>query len=178
MQLVDNIKKKLAGIYLLYFKLNKTAKNSSFDGFYKKAESLLIVFPSVKENVNEAAGILEKVAGVKKNITVLVEKKYESEIAQLKNLKILSYTPKDKNFLGLPSALYKNKISVGRYDLVIDFNLNPDYYTMDCINSANSAMRVGFYEVRGSKLFNIQIKNSSAEAKISYKNLLNCLTMF
>jgi hypothetical protein len=178
MQLLDTIKTNLARVFLLYFKLNKTAQKNIFNNFYKNANSLLIVFPSAKENVQEAVSILKKVAEDKKNITTLIDKKYEEEISQVKNLTILSYGDKDKNFLGLPNSLYRSKLTGKKYDLVIDLNLKPDYYSLDCINSANPALRVGFYENQESKLFNIQIKNSSKESKISYKNLLNCLTMF
>jgi len=178
MQFLTTIKTKLAGVYLLYFTLKKTTGKNTFNNFYKNAGSLLVIFPSAKEYIKEAAVMLKNLAEEKTNITAVIDKRFEQEVAQVKNLSVISYTEKDKNFLGLAARQFKNKLSGKKYDLIIDLNLSADYYSLDCINSANPGVRVGFYESRTAKLFHVQIKNSSKESKISYKNLLNCLTMF
>lgn len=178
MKIFDQVKNFLAKYYILYRIRQKKHSQSGFKSFYQNSKSVLIVFPVAKINSKEALGILSEVVESKSDVAVLVDAKNAAEIITSKKVNIISYDEKDRNLLNLPNQAFKSKLKVKKYDLVIDLNLVPDYYSLICIKILNAAWRVGFYDIFTGKIFNVQIKKSYPEAKISYKNLLNCLSMF
>lgn len=175
---VEPIKNFFAKTYLLFLMKNEKKNQFTFNGFYKNSESVLIIFPENESVINEALEVLPSFTEKKSDLTLLIKEEIANKIADIKNFNVITYTPKDESYLKLPNFSVKNKLRHKNYNLVVDLNLKPDYFAINCIKTVKSEWKLGFYNKFTEKIFNIQIKNSSIEPKISYKNLLNCLTMF
>jgi len=178
MRLFEKIKTVLARLYIFCISLNKKEKRNSFNNFYRESQSVLIVYPGINGKPAGAEEFIRDIAGFPKKITVIAHARHKTVFEGLKNINVVAFNDKDLNFIGLPGKELRGKIAGEKYDLAIDLNTKPEFYSIDCIKTANPKWRVGFYEGKGDKIFNVMIKNSFGESKISYKNLLNCLTMF
>jgi|GEM_PF-1989675 len=165
-------------IYLLIITGNKDHKNVKFNGFFQNSGSVLIIMPESEEAALEAKSVIEYFLEKELDLTVFVSAGNTITSALEKSISVITYSNKEKNLLRFPGKELIEKLGEKSFDLVLNLNTIPDYYHLSCVKNTNGKWKAGFYCRHADKIFNILVKNNSDEPKISYKNLLNCLTMF
>jgi len=70
-----------------------------------------------------------------------------------------------------------SKIEKKKFDAVIDLNRKEQLFYSYVMIIAHTGLRIGFTKKFADKIYNLQVLNDESNAKISYKNLLNCLKM-
>lgn len=149
----------------------------SFSEAFNKAHSILVLMPEDEGDFRCSIDVLSFLEELKKDI-VIVTNDFRVSILPINfRGKSIGYEIKDINRLKLPSKKMITRIEKKKYDAVIDLNRNEQLYYSFITVIAKAGLRIGFTKNFADKIYNLQVLNDETNAKISYKNLLNCLKM-
>jgi len=158
------------------FGKNKFAEQS-FSEVFNKSRSVLVLMPENEEDFNCSIDVLSFLDELKKEIVVLTNDFRVSLLPFHFRAKSIGYEIKDINKLKLPSGSMISTIEKKKFDAVIDLNRQEQLYYSYITIIADAGIRIGFTKKFADKIYNLQVLNDETNAKLSYKNLLNCLRM-
>lgn len=149
----------------------------SFAEAFNNSRSILVLMPEDETDFQCSVDVLSFLDDLKKEIFIVTNDFRVSILPFHYRAKSIGYEIKDINKLKLPSRSMVSKIEKRKYDAVIDLNRQEQLYYSFVTIIANAGLRIGFKKDFADKIYNLQILNDETNAKISYKNLLNCLKM-
>ena len=149
----------------------------SFSEAFNKSRSILVLMPEDEDDFKCSIDVLSFLEELKKEIVILTNDFRVSILPFNFRGKSIGYEIKDINRLKLPSRAMISKIDKKKFDAVIDLNRTEQLYYSYITIIADADLRVGFTKKFADKMYNLQVLNDETNAKISYKNLLNCLKM-
>ena len=149
----------------------------SFSEAFNKARSILVLMPEDEDDFRCSIDVLTFLENLKKDIVILTNDFRVSILPFNFRAKSIGYEIKDINQLKLPSRKMVSKIEKKNFDAVIDLNRKEQLYYSYVMIIAQAGLRIGFTKKFADKIYNLQVLNDESNAKISYKNLLNCLKM-
>ena len=149
----------------------------SFSEAFNKAHSILVLMPEDEDDFRCSIDVLSFLEELKKDITIITNDFRVSILPINFRGKSIGYEIKDINKLKLPSRKMISKIEKKKYDAVIDLNRKEQLYYSYITVIARTGLRIGFTKNFADRIYNLQVLNDETNAKISYKNLLNCLKM-
>ena len=149
----------------------------SFSEAFNNSSSILVLMPEDETDFQCSIDVLAFLDELKKE-AVIVTNDFRVSILPIQyRAKSIGYEIKDINKLKLPSRSMISTIERKKYDAVIDLNRQEQLYYSYIAIIADAGLRVGFTKKFADKIYNLQVLNDETNAKISYKNLLNCLKM-
>lgn len=149
----------------------------SFSEVFNKSRTILVLMPDNEDDFNCSLDVLTFLDELKKEIVVLTNDFRVSLLPFHYRAKSIGYEIKDINKLKLPSRSMISTIEKKKFDALIDLNRHEQLYYSYISLIADAGIRIGFTKKFADKIYNLQVLNDETNAKLSYKNLLNCLRM-
>ena len=176
--MLNSIKKSIAEFIIKRYYVKSTVNVRSFKNFVKNSIDYLCLLPQNDADFADSLNVIRYLILHKKNVTVLLpEHKYN--LLQVKDsIQTITYKIDDVNKLGLPSKRMRNFLTQKSFDCVVDLNRSDSHFLVAVSFSVDSDFRIGFTKKGSDNYYNFQVANNEINAEISYKNLLNSLSMF
>ena len=149
----------------------------SFSEAFNNSRSILVLMPEDEDDFKCSLDVLTFLDELKKEIVIITNDFRVSVLPFHFRGKSIGYEIKDINQLKLPSRRMISKIEKKKFDAVIDLNRKQQLFYSYVMIIAHTGLRIGFTKKFADKIYNLQVLNDESNAKISYKNLLNCLKM-
>ncbi|GAB4289397.1 MAG: hypothetical protein Kow0098_07350 [Ignavibacteriaceae bacterium] len=178
MNITENIKSRIARIYVKNLIKEKSLHKTDFSRFYSNSYSFFVLMPEDEKDFNFAKQVLEFLVSDKKNITVFTHDYRVSLLSPSFRTKVIDFGISDLTRLDLPSKQLINKLKSQRFNVVLDLNREENLFCSYIVGIVDAAIKAGFLKSGSERYFNFQFSDSESKPEISYKNLLNCLQMF
>ncbi|MFO7447428.1 MAG: hypothetical protein R6W90_13745 [Ignavibacteriaceae bacterium] len=176
--MIDLLKEKVA-----LFVVNRQLKHNpqaevSFTNFFSSSFSFFVLMPEDEKDFIRAFEVLNFLEESRKNILIYTYD-YKVSLLPIKfRQKALGHGVADVSKWKLPSKSYQGKLNGLRFDAAIDLNRKDNLYCSFSANLVQARIRIGFSKSGSDKFYNLQVADNEDSAELSYKNLLNCLSMF
>lgn len=170
--------KKLLGLILLKKKLKKKpVELSNFKNFIKNSSKILLILPDDKANWDFLIKIFDFLIKSEKQLSLFLPENQFSSMPVKQKVQSLTYNDNDVSRLNLPRKSLSRKLRYHSFDVIIDLNVEENLFYSAVANLVKSNFRVGFIKSDSDLYYNFQIP-CEINNEISYRNLLNSLTMF
>jgi hypothetical protein len=138
----------------------------------------MCLLPQDDKDFPDAVNVIRYLLDQRKNVTVFLPE-YKYNILSVKeSVQTIAYNVNDVNKLGLPTKNLRDILNKKTFDIIIDLNRSEDNFLTAVSFSLDSEFRIGFTKRGADLYYNFQVANNEINAEISYKNLLNSLSMF
>ncbi len=142
-----------------------------------KIKNVLVCLPPDQRELTMVKQLLPKVSRVfaDAEIYLMASPGYNIyDIFPRKGYRIMTPTSNHVTWLGLASKRYINVLRENKYDLILDFNLMPNYFMQSILLSFPSAIKIGKSNFLGTPYYNIEIKTKFIrDEKNIYKSIIN-----
>lgn len=173
---MNTFKKKLA----LFFARRKFFKEKdkvvNFNKFITMSRKYLIILPARQIDVHSAMDVINHFLLNQKDVTIIYADSVNLNVPP--EVKKVTYTEKDISRLELPGKDFLHKVTNYVYDVIIDLNLEDNFFSSLLAKAAKGKFVIGFKKENSDEFYNFQVANNQNNAEISYRNLLNSLSMF
>jgi hypothetical protein len=175
--MVDNIREYLRRTLLKRQLKKGTYEQSNFKDFFKNSSSILLIIPQDKDIWNFLKPIFKYLKSTEKEISIMLPEDQLSSFMLGRKSKSITFNKNYISKLNLPNKTFIEKLSAYSFDIIIDLNLEENLFYSAAANIIKSKFRVGFVKSDSDLYYNFQIPKE-INNEISYRNLLNSLTMF
>ncbi|NLT49833.1 MAG: hypothetical protein GXX85_02820 [Ignavibacteria bacterium] len=176
--MIENLKNKLALYFLRKsYKRAKADKKIEYD-FFRKSSKYLIVMPDSDEDYQNSFHIIRYLAKKKKNVSVFIPEYKMNLFDKSLKCEIITYGLSDKTKLNLPSKEIIEKLKEKKYDAILDLNKSENLYFAGVALLPECKIRAGVNKQKTKQFYNVLFNISENNSEISYRNLLNSLSMF
>lgn len=176
--MIEKLKGKIGQLFVKKNLKEVKHQVQSFRNFFKKSFSFLILMPEDETDFNYSVEVIRFLEANKKHFHILTYD-YRVSLLPLKiRPQVIEHGIDDLNKFKLPSKKFMDKLSELDINAVLDLNRKPNLFYSYAANLVNAPLRIGFSKEDADAYYNIQIINKEENPEISYKNFLNCLSMF
>jgi len=175
--MIDKPKKMLSRVLLKRQLKKKSVEQSSFNNFITNSSKILLILPEDKANWDSLKQIFDFLIKSKKDLYFFLPENQFSSMPLKQNVQSLTYTENDISRLYLPGRSLSRKLRYHSFDVIIDLNTEENLFYSSVANLVKSNFRIGFIKNESDLYYNFQIP-CEINNEISYRNLLNSLTMF
>jgi hypothetical protein len=175
--MIKNIKDAIAFQIIKNKIKNQKREGQTFQKFLSQSYNILVLMPSVEEDFKHSVIVLEYLEKREKVLDIVT---YDFRVSMLPSrlkMKVIEHGIKDVNKIGLPSKQFIKKFEDKNYSAVIDLNRESDIFYKGLTVFAPAPVKAGFSNKDSDQFYNLQVVPDE-NAEISYKNFLNCLTLF
>ena len=170
--------RKMLGRKLLKRRLKKkSVEQSNFSRFFKNSSKILLVLPADEANWDLLNQTFDFLLKSEKELSLFLPENRFSSMPHKQKVHSLTYTENDVSKFHLPGRSLSRKLKYHLFDVVIDLNTEENLFYCAVANLVKSNFRIGFVKKNSDLYYNFQIP-SEINNEISYRNLLNSLTMF
>jgi hypothetical protein len=155
----------------------KPVTRSNFKGFVKNSIRILLIIPENRENWNYLKPIIKFLKDSEKEISIFLPESGLSSFPVKRKLRPITFKEEEISKLNLPVKNLREKLANLSFDITIDFNIAENLFYSAVANYVKSDYRIGFIKNDSDLYYNFQIP-SEINNEISYRNLLNSLTLF
>ena len=168
----------MLSLILLKKKLKKkTVEQSNFNNFIKNSNNILLILPDDKANWDFLIQIFDFLLKSEKQLFLFLPENQFSSMPMKQKVQSLTYNDNDVSRLNLPRRSLSRKLKYHSFDVIIDLNIEENLFYSAVANLVKSNFRIGFKKNDSDLYYNFQIPYE-INNEISYRNLLNSLTMF
>jgi hypothetical protein len=178
LNIFDNIKNIISGSIINKELKKKENDLKSFNGSFKKAFNIFVIMPQNETDFHHCFEVLKFLEQNKKHIVIFLNDFRVSLLPQSLKSKAFPFNVNDINKLNLPGKPLMQRIQETGYSAVINLNREENVLFEYVSFIIDAPLKVGFKKHNSDKYYNLQFINTSEDADISYKNLVNCLQMF
>ena len=155
----------------------KPVSQSNFKGFFKNSTKILLIIPDNHENWNYLKPIIKFLKDSEKEISIFLPESGLSSFPVKRKLRPITFGEKEISKLNLPVKALQVKLASQSFDITIDLNIEENLFYSAAANYVKSDFRIGFVKNDSDLFYNFQIP-CEINNEISYRNLLNSLTLF
>lgn len=155
---------------------NRTDEIINFNKFIARSNSYLIIFPENYADINAAMDVQAHFKLNKKEVSIIHSADVKLDLRE--DVSEFIYSKEDISKLKLPRKEFLHKLTSKQYDVVIDLNLQENFFLSVIARSVKGKIIIGFKKEDSDEFYNFQVANNQNNAEISYRNLLNSLLMF
>ena len=148
----------------------------NFNKFITTSRRYLIILPERQIDIHSAVDVINHFLLNQKEVTILCRDSVNPNIPA--GVKKVTYTENDISRLNLPRKEFIHKLRSYVYDVIIDLNLEDNFFSSLLAKAADGKFVIGFKKENSDEFYNFQVANNQNNAEISYRNLLNSLSMF
>ncbi len=176
--MIENLKNKLALYFIRKnYKSKETGEKIERD-FFRKSSKYIILMPEIDEDYQNSFEVIRYLSIHKKNITVFIPEHKLNLFDKSMKTEFLTYSISDKTKLNLPSKEIVEKLKEKKYDAVLDLNRSENLYFAGVALLPECKIRAGVNKQKTKQFYNVLFNISENNSEISYRNLLNSLSMF
>jgi len=175
--MIERIKNSLGRIFLKKRLKKKPVEQSNFNNFIKNSRKILLILPDDQESWNFLIPAFEFLLKLKKELFIFLPENRLGSFPLEQRVQSITYNEKDVSRLHLPVNSLSGKLGKQSFDVVIDLNVGENLFYSAVANIVKSDFRIGFIKNDSDLYYNFQIPHE-INNEISYRNLLNSLTMF
>ncbi len=172
----ENLKKKITEFIALNGVKKIVDLEKDFNKFFSKSKKILLILPTVQEDVNHSIELYSQLKLKGKDIKLL--RIAPVKISDLNTVEIVNLMETDFSRLNLPNKDFFKRINSTKFDIVIDLERTNNLISGYITKKINADFKVGFKKENSDLYYNFQVTNSVINSEISYRNLLNSLLMF
>ena len=170
--------KKWISLKLLKRQLKrKSVEQSNFNNFIKNSKKFLLILPDDKVNWDFLMPTFDFLLKSEKELSLFFPENQLGSIPLKQKFSSITYNEVDVSRFNLPDKSLTDKLGNHTFDVVIDLNTKENIFYSAVANLVKSDFRIGFIKKDSDLYYNFQIP-SEINNEISYRNLLNSLTMF
>ena len=163
---------------LLKIKLKKkSVEQSNFTNFIKNSTNILLILPGDQESWNSLMQIFDFLLKSQKKLSLFLPENLFASMPLKQKVQSLTYNNNDVSRFHLPGRSLSRKLRYHSFDVIIDLNIEENLFYSAVANLVKSNFRIGFKKNDSDLYYNFQIPYE-INNEISYRNLLNSLTMF
>jgi hypothetical protein len=171
--------KKIVALYLLKKKyLKRIDNNTNKKNFFRNSDSFLIILPENDEDYNNSLDIAKYLAIHKKNVSLLLPDYKYSLVDRNLNYNLITYGLNSKTRMNLPAKSLTGRLENKKYDVIMDLNRKEDVFFTGVSLVPQTNIRIGVNKDKTNSFYNVRFNISENNSEISYRNLLNSLSMF
>ncbi len=175
--MTEQIKTKLSRAILKRHLKSKPVSQSNFKGFFKNSTKVLLIIPANNENWNYLKPIIKFLKESDKEISIFIPEPSLSSFPVKRKIRPITFSEGEISKLNLPAKTLREKLRNHSFDITIDLNIEENLFYSAAANYVVSDYRIGFVKNDSDLYYNFQIP-SEINNEISYRNLLNSLTLF
>jgi len=178
LSIIDNLKNIISSGIINKELKKKDNELKSFGGSFKKSFSVFVIMPLNETDFHHSFEVLRFLEQNKKHLVIFLNDYRVSLLPQSLKSKAFPFNANDINKVNLPSKVLMQKIQENNYNAVVDLNREENVLFEYISFITKAPLKIGFKKNNSDKYYNFQMINSSEDADVSYKNLVNCLQMF
>lgn len=176
--MIENLKKNFA-LYLLKKKYLKRIDNeTNKKDFIKNSNSFLVIMPENDEDYRHGYEIAKYLKIHKKKVSLVLPDFKYSLVDKHLNFELITYGLKSRNSLNMPGKALIEKLDNKKFDVVIDLSRMENIFSTGLSLLPETNIRVGLNKEKTNNFFNVRFNLWENNSEISYRNLLNSLSMF
>lgn len=174
----EELKQKIGFFIFERRLLKKDISTQNFNNFIKNSKDYIFILPLEDKYFAESFETIKYFQSLGKNVALFLPDHKVNSHNIISQYKYIAYNLTDLSKLGLPSKAFSQKLSLFKFDVLIDLQPTYDLFLSAAIASIKAEYKVGIKKEKLDNLYNINLINSKNGTEISYKNLLNSLKMF
>ncbi len=167
-------------LYLSYARAHAPREMLDISDCLAQAVTALIIMPTLPPAQQPTALRLLadfQAAFAETHLTVLIEKNAASRLVAQENLQILTFTPEDLTFYGLPRKALQETVRARHFDLVLDLTERFDLVATCLCLVSDAKLRVALQHPKRDSLYHFQVRVAEHHSlEMKYDSLLKYLT--
>ncbi len=170
--------------YLARFLIRLRMKNFpvvsiSVPADFYKITGVLICLPPGQRELTMIKNLLPQLQHLFSGLQLTLLASPESSIFSIfprRGLNILAPSKSHHNWAGLPKSAWLETLKKEKFEMILDFNLTPNYFVQGILLNFPSAIRVGIANQLGHPFYNLEVKTRYyRDEKNIYKSLIETL---
>ena len=174
-----SFKKHMAKVRLKLMASRIAPAEINLPGDLLEVQSVLICLPPQQRELTMVKGLLPEVTKIFSKAKIYILACPGSNIYDIfprKGYYILTPSTKHVTWLGLPNKNYLDVLGEYKFDLILDMNLDINYFMQAILLSFPNTIRVGRANFLGQPYFNLEIKTRYLrDEKNIYKSIIETL---
>lgn len=170
----------LQNLIIAFAKLRSGVRGRKIVNFtqaFQRARYIAIIMPREKEQFLTAYEMLKDIPG-KYNITIIATSKFK-EYFTAKKYRFVEVSEDNISILGLPKSNFVKKLSLFRYDIVIDMSFDFDLFNAWLCQGLNSGIKIGFKRDNADLFYNFQLAiGKNTDLRSAYSGMIGSLSIF